>query len=105
MELFPIDLPIARSHVPGSYSDIGGRLPGRSTIASVEVLHENAMKIALDVLARSGGLTGSDDAVEFVGRHIARQIDAGERRTLKLSNLAIDSYRRYRDQATLPAAT
>jgi hypothetical protein len=70
-------------------------------IQSVEHLHEQSMKIALDFLARSGELQDTNDAVHIVGSHIARLIGSGEMRTLKLSNLAIDSYLRQRDDAPL----
>lgn len=83
----------------GSHSDIGDRPAAIAACSSVEALHERAMKIALDFLAQSGALHGADDAVEFVGAHIARQIGSGETRVLMLSNAAIDSYRRAHDRA------
>ena len=59
------------------------------------------MKVALDFLARSGGLDSPQEAFEFIGRHVAEQISQGQESTLALSNFAISAYQRHRRSLTL----
>lgn len=66
----------------------------------MDALHEQSVKIALDYLERTG-VCAPDTAFDYVGRHVAYQIEQGEGSRLKLSNRAISAYLRHRDQAPL----
>lgn len=56
-------------------------------------LVESALQIAWDFLDGTGGIADPQETAEFLLGSIKSQILRGERRTLALSNRAIDSYR------------
>jgi hypothetical protein len=58
-------------------------------------LVENALQIAWDFLEGSGEISDPQETAEFLLRAIAAQVLNGERRTLMLSNRAIDAYRQH----------
>lgn len=66
----------------------------------MDALHEESVTIALDYLERTG-VCAPDVAFDYVGRHVAYQIEQGEGSRLKLSNRAIAAYLRHRDNAPL----
>ncbi|WP_398477715.1 hypothetical protein [Tardiphaga sp.] len=66
----------------------------------MDALHEQSVKIALDYLERTG-VCAADAAFDYVGRHVAYQIEQGEGSRLKLSNRAISAFMRHRDNAPL----
>lgn len=66
----------------------------------MDALHEQSVKIALDYLERTG-VCAADAAFDYVGRHVAYQIEQGESSQLKLSNRAISAFIRHREQAPL----
>jgi hypothetical protein len=57
------------------------------------ILVERALQIAWDFLGGSGEIADPQQTAEFLLRNINSQIRSGERRTLMLSNRAIDAYR------------
>jgi hypothetical protein len=56
-------------------------------------LVESSLQIAWDFLDGTGGIADPQETAEFLLGSIKAQILRGERRTLALSNRAIDSYR------------
>ncbi len=69
----------------------------------MDALHEQSVKIALDYLEQTG-VCEPDAAFDYVGRHVAYQIEQGEGSRLKLSNRAISAFLRHRDNVTLRLA-
>lgn len=69
----------------------------------MDALHEQSVKIALDYLERTG-VCAADAAFDYVGRHVAYQIEQGEGSRLKLSNRAISAFLRHRENAPLRLA-
>lgn len=59
------------------------------------------MKIALDYLTRIGEAQDMHAAYEFIGRHVAKLIDEGQRSHLMLANLSIGAYQRSREHGPL----
>jgi hypothetical protein len=59
------------------------------------ILVENSVQIAWDFLERSGEISNAGEASQFLVRTVAELVRNGERRRLKLSNQAIDAYRRH----------
>jgi hypothetical protein len=57
------------------------------------ILVESSLQIAWDFLSGSGEIADPQQTAEFLLRNIRSQIFSGERRTLMLSNRAIDAYR------------
>jgi hypothetical protein len=57
------------------------------------ILVESSLQIAWDFLDGLGEIADPQQTAEFLLRNISAQILKGERRTLALSNRAIDSYR------------
>ena len=60
------------------------------------VLFENAIQIAWDYLERSGELGDPREASQFLLKSIGTMVRQGERRRLRLSNKAIDDYKRFK---------
>ena len=60
------------------------------------VLFENAIQIASDYLERSGELGDPREASQFLLKSIGAMVRQGERRRLRLSNKAIDDYKRFK---------
>jgi hypothetical protein len=58
------------------------------------ILIENSLQIAWDYLEGIGELADQQQTAEFLLRNIQSQMLKGERRTLMLSNRAIESYRK-----------
>lgn len=58
------------------------------------VLIENSLQVAWDYLDGIGELADQQQTAEFLLRNIQSQMLRGERRTLMLSNRAIESYRK-----------
>ncbi|KJC56444.1 hypothetical protein UP10_34565 [Bradyrhizobium sp. LTSPM299] len=58
------------------------------------VIIENSLQIAWDYLDGIGELADQQQTAEFLLRDIQSQMLRGERRTLMLSNRAIESYRK-----------
>ncbi len=54
---------------------------------------ESSLQIAWDFLGGSGEIADPQQTAEFLIRNIQSQMLSGERRTLMLSNRAIDAYR------------
>ena len=61
---------------------------------SLPSLIENSLQIAWDYLDGIGELADKQQTAEFLLRNIQSQMLRGERRTLMLSNRAIESYRK-----------
>lgn len=59
----------------------------------IPVLVESSLQIAWDFLDGVGELADPQQTAEFLLRNIQTQVMNGERRTLLLSNRAINSYR------------
>ena len=66
----------------------------------MDPLHEQSVRVALDYLERTG-VCAPDAAFDYVGRHVAYQIEQGEESRLKLSNRAISAFIRHCDNAPL----
>lgn len=62
-------------------------------LTDVEIF-EQSFGIAWSVLERTGELGDANETSHFLFEFIAGQMSYGERRRLKLSNTAIDAYRR-----------
>lgn len=62
------------------------------------ILVENAIQIAWDYLERSGELGDPREASQFLLKSIGAMVRQGERRRLRLSNKAIDDYKKYKAQ-------
>jgi hypothetical protein len=60
------------------------------------LLVESSLQIAWDFLKRSGEIGDPQQAAEFLLRAINELVFKGERRTLMLSNRAIDAYRQHK---------
>ena len=60
------------------------------------ILVENSLQIAWDFLEGTGEIADLQETAEFLLRNINSQVLRGERRTLMLSNRAIDAYRQTR---------
>ena len=69
------------------------------------ILIETSIQIAWDYLDRTGDLGDPEIASRFLLYAVEQMIHRGERRRLMLSNRAIDSYRRYRAERGLAAAS
>ena len=69
------------------------------------ILMETSIQIAWDYLDRTGDLGDPEIASRFLLYAVEQMIQRGERRRLMLSNRAIDSYRRYRAERRLAAAS
>jgi hypothetical protein len=61
------------------------------------ILVESSLQIAWDFLDGTGAIGDPQQTAEFLLRNINSQILRGERRTLALSNRAIESYRQRAD--------
>jgi len=69
------------------------------------ILMETSIQIAWDYLDRTGDLGDPEIASRFLLYAVEQMIQRGERRRLMLSNRAIDSYKRYRAERSLAAAS
>ncbi len=65
-------------------------------VEPLPVLVESSLQIAWDFLGGTGEISDQQQTAEFLLRSIQLQILRGERRTLMLSNRAIEDY--YRQQ-------
>ena len=63
------------------------------TSEPLPVLVESSLQIAWDFLGGTGEIADQQQTAEFLLRSIQSQILNGERRTLMLSNRAIEDYR------------
>ena len=63
------------------------------TSEPLPVLVESSLQIAWDFLGGTGKIADQQQTAEFLLRSIQSQILNGERRTLMLSNRAIEDYR------------
>jgi hypothetical protein len=59
----------------------------------LQIIVESSLQIAWDYLGGLGEIVDQQQAAEFLLRDIQSQVLRGERRTLMLSNRAIDAFR------------
>ena len=61
------------------------------------ILMESSIQIAWDYLERTGDLGDPEVASRFLLEAVEQMVRKGERRRLRLSNYAIDAYRKFAD--------
>ena len=64
-------------------------------------LHDEAVKIAIDFLDRTGEIDDIDEACQFLVDKVGFMIAQGQRNRLLLANRAIAAYQRYRQARTI----
>ncbi|HLZ05582.1 MAG TPA: hypothetical protein VKR55_25955 [Bradyrhizobium sp.] len=64
-------------------------------------LLEDAVRIAVDFLDRTGEIDDLDEACQFLVNKVSFMIAQGQRNRLLLANRAIAAYQRYREARTI----